>query len=188
MRTIRAVVIAIVTAIQTAIAQPTNQIDSPASAPSLSADQSASLYRANEVTLDVYGAYTVPEPGGIGKLLKTDLHHGKFGAGLGSTYWLSRNIGLSLDATAPALDDLSALVFDQVSLSLNARFPLGHFAPYVLAGAGRNFESDSWNTHVGAGLEWRFNRSSGVFADARYVFASREPDSLMIRSGIRFAF
>ena len=148
----------------------------------------SSLFRPNELALDLYGTYTASEPNGIGNLFSTNLRHGKFGAGLGVTYWITRNFGAGLDVTVPQVDDVHGALFDQVSLSFEARLPIGPVAPYSFAGAGRNFENGSWNTHAGLGLEWRFHQSAAVFMDARYVFASHGTDSLMMRAGVRFPF
>jgi hypothetical protein len=119
------------------------------------APTSTSLFKAKELTLDLYGNYTAAEPHGITHLFDTNARHGKYGAGLGATYWMTRYVGAGLDVTIPDAGNLHGLFFDQVSWSLTARLPLGHVAPYALAGVGRNFESSLWNTHVGVGLEWR---------------------------------
>ena len=146
------------------------------------------LFCARELTLDLYGSYTALEPNGIAGVFNTNARHGKFGTGLASTYWVTRNFGLGVDTAIPALDNLSGVLFDQVSLSFAARLPLGHAAPYAFGGLGRDFESGLWNTHAGAGVEWRFTPRTSVFVDARYIFASHETDSLTFRSGMRFSF
>jgi hypothetical protein len=146
------------------------------------------LFRAHELTLDLYSSYTAAEPNGIAGIFDTNARHGKFGAGLASTYWVTRNFGVGLDSAVPAVDNISGVLFDQISLSFEARLPVGHLSPYVLAGLGRNFESGLWNSHAGVGVEWRFTQSAGIFVDARYLFASHETDSLMLRTGVRFSF
>ncbi len=164
-------------------AQTVSSDSNPPSAPT-----STSLFKAKELTLDLYGNYTVAEPRGITHLFDTNARHGKLGAGLGATYWFTRNFGAGLDATIPDPGNLHGLLFDQVSLSFTTRLPLGHVAPYALAGIGRNFASSLCSAHAGLGLEWRLAPSAGIFADARYVFASHEMDSLMVRTGVRFVF
>jgi hypothetical protein len=149
---------------------------------------STSLFKAKELTIDLYGNYSVAEPRGITHLFDTNARRGKLGAGLGATYWMTRNFGAGLEVTIPDVGNSSGLLFEQVSWSLSARVPLGHVAPYALAGIGRNFESLLWNAHAGIGLEWRLASGAGFFADARYVFASHETDSLMVRTGVRFVF
>src|SRR5215471_7166953 len=62
---------------------------------------SAALFRAGELTLDFYGNYTVAEPRGITHLFDTNARHGKLGAGLGATYWMTRNFGAGLEVTIP---------------------------------------------------------------------------------------
>jgi len=152
------------------------------------APASNSLFKAKELTIDLYGNYSVAEPRGITHLFDTNARHGKLGAGLGATYWMTRNLGAGLEVTIPDVANANGFLFEQVSWSFNARVPLGHVAPYALAGVGRNFESSLWNAHAGIGLEWRLASGAGFFADARYVFASHETDSLMVRTGVRFAF
>jgi hypothetical protein len=152
------------------------------------APASSSLFKAKELTIDLYGNYSVAEPCGITHLFDTNARHGKLGAGLGGTYWMTRNFGAGLEVTIPDAGNASGFLFEQVSWSFSARVPFGHVAPYALAGIGRNFDSSLWNAHAGIGLEWRLASGAGFFADARYVFASHETDSLMVRTGVRFAF
>ena len=142
----------------------------------------------NELTLDLYGAYTAVEPRGVANVLSTSVRHGRFGAGLGASYWLTTNFGAGLDATVPRVDEVRGVLFDQVSLSFSARLPLGPVAPYGFGGLGRDFQSGLWSTHAGLGLEWRFHPRAGAFVDARYVFASHDTDLLMMRAGVRFPF
>ena len=146
------------------------------------------LFRAHELALDIYSTYTVPEAGGVANVFATNARHGKFGAGLGATYWLTANFGAGLDVSIPQVDNLHGVLFDQVSLNVSARLPLGAFAPYTFGGVGRDLENSRWSTHAGLGLEWRFHQRVGAFVDARYVFASHATDSLMIRAGVRFPF
>lgn len=146
------------------------------------------LFRPHELTLDLYSSYTAAEPKGITGVFDSNARHGKFGAGLASTYWVTRNFGIGLDSAVLAVDNISGVLFDQVSLSFEARLPLGHLSPFAFGGLGRDFETGFWNTHAGAGVEWRFARRTGLFVDARYIFASHETDSLMLRSGMRFSF
>jgi hypothetical protein len=146
------------------------------------------LFRAHELTLDLYSSYSTVEPNGIAGIFDTNARHGKFGTGLASTYWVTRNFGVGLDSTIPAVDNISGALFDQISLSFEARVPVGHLCPYAFGGLGRNFESGLWNSHAGAGVEWRFSQSTGIFVDARYIFASHETDSMTLRSGVRFSF
>jgi hypothetical protein len=151
-------------------------------------EPSRPLFGANELCLDLYNTYTASEPDGFARVLGTNIRHGDFGAGLGVTYWPTANFGAGLDANIPRLDEVRGVLFHQVSLNFTARLPLGHFAPYGFGGLGRDFQSGLWSSHAGVGLEWRFQRQVGAFVDARYVFASHETDSLMMRAGVRFPF
>jgi hypothetical protein len=177
----------------TAAAQEPSGTDNTPSAATTASTQpdslgNAPLFRAHELAVDLYSTYAVPEAGGVANIFATNARHGKFGVGLGATYWLTANFGAALDATVPQVDNTHGVLFDQVSLSASARLPLASVAPYMFGGVGRDFENSHWNTHAGLGLEWRFHRRVGSFVDARYVFASHATDSLMIRAGVRFPF
>src|SRR5215471_9851097 len=62
---------------------------------------SPSLFQAKELTIDLYGNYSVAERRGITHLFDTNARHGKLGAGLGATYWMTRNLGAGLEVTIP---------------------------------------------------------------------------------------
>jgi len=149
---------------------------------------SSELFRAGEFDLDLYSTYAVVEPKGVSHVLDTNARHGTFGAGIAASWWMARNFGVGLDASIPAVDHMTGVLFDNVSLNLNGRLPLGPVAPFVSGGLGRNFDSDQWYTQAGAGIEWRFNSRIGGFAEVRYLFASEQSDSLMLRAGVRLVF
>jgi hypothetical protein len=62
-------------------------------------------------------------------------------------------------------------------------------APYIFGGGGMQFEHETgWAMDAGAGVDFRVTHRFGIFADARYVWADKNPDYGLIRAGFRFAF
>ena len=145
-------------------------------------------YRANELSLDLFGSYQHPEHK-LSHLFQTDIrNHGVWGGGIGVNYFFTKQVGIGADMNIPNND--GAFV-DQVQGSLIARVPIGNsgFAPYVFGGGGRGFDPvDEWLGHAGVGGEFRLNRMTGVFVDGRYVWADRSSNRALFRAGLRFAF
>ena len=144
-----------------------------------------SVFNAGEFSLDLFGTYNDARP----DLLSGSLKGGEYGAGLGATYFFHKNAGLQLDSTVNDVTDITGGLFDHTSLSLIVRYPIGKFAPYATAGAGRDWVEHTWDTHTGAGVEWRFTKHLGAIGEARWTFGtSGVPDTLQFRAGIRFTF
>ena len=146
----------------------------------------ADLYNANEFTLDLYGSYKR----GHGKWndFFDSPDHGVWGGGVGANYFFTKYLGAGADVSMHA--DGGQFI-DNASGNLYARFPIEPIglAPYVFGGLGGNFDPKSeWEGHFGAGLEFRLNPHTGIFADARYVFPDDTSDYSMIRAGMRFGF
>ncbi|MEO7299779.1 MAG: hypothetical protein ABI042_14525, partial [Verrucomicrobiota bacterium] len=147
------------------------------------------LYSAQEFTFDIFGTYSKGKEKFNDTFDKT-LRHGDFGGGIGVNYFITRNFGIGTDAFA---GDNGGDFVDAVSASAILRLPIdvAHLAPYVFAGGGRQFDGpDSWNLHVGVGLEFRLSSYTGIFIDGRHVFhvSDKSSDYALIRSGLRFAF
>jgi hypothetical protein len=54
---------------------------------------------------------------------------------------------------------------------------------------GHNNDDILFQGHVGLGVEYRFTRNIGVFADGRFTFVENgENDYGLVRTGLRFAF
>lgn len=165
----------------------TASADTPAAAGSK--EPAAALFATKELVLDIAGTYTAAEPNGAGKLFTTNARHGIAGASFGATYFGTLNFGMGIEAAIADLDHTGSLVIDSTTVTVMARLPLGTVAPYALAGLGRNFHDGLYNTQAGAGVEWRFSRRVAVFSDARFVFQARQSaDTLLARTGVRFAF
>ena len=151
-------------------------------------DQSRDRYRANELSLDVFGT------GSVGKYTIEHLsgdrvrQNGELGAGLGLNYFFTRHIGISGDVYSE--NDTGTLV-DSASGSLTMRLPLGAsgFAPYAFGGGGRQFDRiEAWFGQGGAGMEYRFTPHVGMFVDARLVYPEETKYYGLARLGLRFAF
>ena len=147
-------------------------------------------YAANELTFDLFGAYGAPERG-LSDVFETNIRQsrgGTAGGGIGLNYFFHKMIGLGVDGV---VFNNGGNFVDSVNTSLLVRFPIEPtgLAPYVFGGGGRNTEIWEWTAHAGAGLEFRFNPGTGLFADARYVWGEHvRNDSLLLRAGLRFAF
>ncbi len=146
------------------------------------------LYRAHEWSLDAFGSgslsrYTIDHVSRARVQQNTRL-----GIGGGVNYFFSQNMGLGADVYA---EDTHGSVIDSASVNFIYRLPLGQggFAPYLLGGGGRHFDSvKTWFAQVGAGLEYRFTPHVGVFTDLRAVVPSETKYYGLGRVGMRFAF
>jgi hypothetical protein len=144
-------------------------------------------FTANEFSTDIFASFTAAQTK-IGELFETDIGDGKWGGGLGANYFLTREIGIGIDANAP---DNRGHFVDLISGSLIARLPFEStgLAPYVFGGGGRLTEPRwEWTGHAGLGLEFRINPVTGIFADGRYVWADKTTDQLLLRGGLRLIF
>lgn len=149
---------------------------------------SGDLYRANELSLDAFGTAS------LGKISIEDLsgsrveHDTRLGAGLGLSYFMTRNIGIGAEAYS---ENTTRAFVDSASANLMLRLPLGQsgFAPYVLGGGGRQFDlAELWFAQLGAGIEYRFTPQIAVFADARWVLPEKTSYYGVARLGLRFPF
>jgi hypothetical protein len=146
------------------------------------------LYRAREVSLDVFGT------GSLGKYSIEHLsgsrvrHDVRLGAGAGLNYFFTRNIGIGGEAYSEGLD---GAFIDSASANLLLRLPLGRsgFAPYALGGGGYQFDmAEVWFAQFGGGMEYRFTQKVGLFLDARMVLPEETKYFGVARLGMRFAF
>jgi hypothetical protein len=151
-------------------------------------DDGVGFYRANELSMDLFGT------GSVGKYTIDHLssnrvrHDSELGAGVGLTYFMTRNLGIGAEAYA---EDADGVFIDSASANLTLRFPLGESgcAPYVFGGGGNQFDlNDVWFGQAGAGFEFRFTHNVGVFADARMVWPNETQYYGVVRVGMRFVF
>jgi hypothetical protein len=152
-------------------------------------DHDRPLFSANELTLDISGSY-VAQQRGIEHLFETNIKHnrGTWGGNVGVNYFITRNIGIGADANMSAN---GGSFVDAVLGDLTLRFPVGNsgFAPYVFGGGGRTTDVTwEWVGHAGLGVEYRFSRKIGLFADGRYIWPENSSDALLLRAGFRIVF
>ena len=145
------------------------------------------LFRAGEVQVD---ASVV---GAAGKFNGQN-NVGALGGNLGLSYFLTKYIGIGVDnslggtvggnGTSGVLDNLQGQVI--------ARYPIEswHLAPYAMVGGGATWANagSQGNGNVGGGVEYRINRSIGLFADSRYIYGNRGLNESLNRAGLRFIF
>jgi hypothetical protein len=147
------------------------------------------LYRAQEVSVDAFGVGTIGQQTIDHISGNRILHNGRAGAGLGVNYFFCRYLGIGADAYA---ENTTGPFIDSASGNLIARLPIGNtgLAPYIFGGGGYQFEEVKQGFgQAGAGLEFRFCRNVGLFADARYVITDHKTENYGVgRAGLRIAF
>jgi hypothetical protein len=146
------------------------------------------LYRANELSLDMFGTASIG---------KYTIHHlsgerirenTRLGAGLGANYFFTRNLGIGADVYS---ENLTGAFIDSVSANVIFRLPLGNsgFSPYGFGGGGRQFDpAEVWFAQFGTGIEYRFTANIGAFLDGRMVFPNETKYFGVLRLGLRFPF
>lgn len=145
-------------------------------------------FSAQEVSLDMFGSYMTPERG-IEHLFNTDIRSGgHWGGGVGLNYFLTRNLGLGADMN---MSNNGGKLVDLVGGNAILRFPIekAGLAPYIIGGGARGIDpSWQWVGHAGVGLELRWNPTTGIFIDGRYIWADKTSDALWLRAGLRVVF
>lgn len=137
-------------------------------------------FRENTASVSIYGVGLLPDGGG-------NLDD-SMGAGLALDYFFTPMVGLEVDGSWAATDDAVGIFTG----SLVVRFPIDHIclAPYLFAGGGFMYDDSDTRglAHVGAGLDYRFNHTLGIFADGRYTWAPDDQNFTLLRAGLRFGF
>jgi hypothetical protein len=154
-------------------------------------DNNAPKYASQEVSLDLFASYINPE-GRFGDLFETSIRRGFWGGGVGLNYFLTDLVGLGADFNISSKPDDLNLV-DQVLGDVIFRFPIGNtgLAPYAIGSGGRAMSPRyDWVYGGGVGVELRFNPTTGIFSDARFLWSDRTTadDRLLIRAGVRVTF
>jgi hypothetical protein len=139
---------------------------------------SAATFSDKELSLDLFGFSASRDRNGSDRQA--------WGAGAAGNYFFTQNLGVGAETYGDAfnkpylLNALGEFRYPIQSLSL---------APYAILGIGRQWTyAPQWLGHFGGGLEYRFNAKTGVFADARRVFAVNTSDYTLIRFGFRIVF
>lgn len=145
-------------------------------------------FPANKATLDLFGSVSIGQET-INRLSSERVEHdGRLGLGFGGNYFFTTYLGLGADTY---VENTGHSFFDNVSGNLILRWPFEaiRLAPYAYGGAGYQFDpSGLWFGQAGGGLEYRFTRVFGIFADARYVFTDGTKNFGMGRLGVRLGF
>ena len=132
-----------------------NCLSAPVPAPV--AKVAESNYRAGEFNLDLYGFGTL-------KNEQRDKDDVKTGVGLGATYFITRGLGFGFRADS---ENAHHSFVDLLQARATFRAPLwDRVAPYGYVEGGYHFERDDWQAGSGGGLEYRFFRNVGVYAEA----------------------
>lgn len=140
------------------------------------------VYSAKQFQIDIGAQHST--------LSIDDISNGVTSYSLGCGYFLTKYAGIGLDFHAPFPNDHprgGKFLLQAASLSGIVRYPIGRFAPYALAGGGRDFHEGEYTVHAGAGLELRLHRGLGAFVEGRYVLTMNEPETIQFRAGLRVA-
>jgi len=147
-----------------------------------------SLFQANDVSLDLFGSVSIGQQT-INHISRERVEdNGRLGLGLGGNYFFTRYLGIGGDAYT---ENTQHSFVDNASGNLIARFPIDviHLAPYVYGGGGYQFDPEGLAFgQIGGGLEFRFAKQIGLFADARYVFTDGTQNFGLGRLGLRLGF
>ena len=162
-------------------------------------------FTAQELSLDLFGSYEAPERK-FDKMFETSIRgkRGVWGGGVGLNYFITREIGIGVDANA---GDNRGPFVDHVLGNVIARWPFDPtgWAPYIFGGGGRGLDAGNglvdgevvhigkkyeWLADFGLGVEYRFNPTTGIFTDARYIWHQHEgsTDRMLFRAGLRLVF
>lgn len=128
------------------------------------------LFPAKDSNLRLFGTY-------VGQA------NDKWGGGIGLDYFFSQYAGIGLSTH---MENTGGTAIDNLVSELYVRYPIEKWkaAPYAVGGGGYEFGGKGWFQSVGGGLELRFKKRWGIFADWQYVFHDGYDDNV-IRAGIR---
>lgn len=159
----------------------------PPTPPNYDAMTLGPLYRAQEVSVDMFGAGTIGEHT-LEHLSGNRLEHrGEGGGGVGLDYFFCRYLGV--DAETFTMGDEPFIY--SASGNLILRFPIAEtgLAPYIFGGGGYQFDYARQDFgQAGVGVEFRFTHNIGLFADTRYVMADQTENYAEGRAGLRITF
>lgn len=154
------------------------------SASSFSADtNSTSMFSSNELRLDLFGSYSGLQDGG---------------AGIGVSYFLTKNIGATIYSTKVNFENQGTFVED-ANVGLIYRVPVTDvLAPYATIGAKwanvtKSYYTPAvdWDMYAGVGAEYRITKKFGVFTEAVCEFPDWNTigkNGVTIRGGFKVGF
>jgi len=161
--------------------------DDSADAPPVSLKPLTELYRANEFSVDLFGAASVTAEAARSWYGIKDGHVA--GGGFGLNYFVSRNIGVGVEARHSFAEGEDLL--NRVSVNLQVRLPIGRFAPYGIVSAGYRKQDGTYDGRFGAGggVEFRLSPRVGLFTDAQAAtYKFNKIDGYLGRAGVRLSF
>jgi hypothetical protein len=143
------------------------------------------LFPNYQLSLDVSGIYQKGFPT-FGSQFDDNWRHGNFGADAGLDFWVCKYLGVGVDSWGTG----KGTILHDIDGNLMLRMPVADsgFAPYIMGGAGSYFGPDNMIYDAGAGVQFKFNRHIGVFADWRYLFTDKAENSSLARVGLTYGF
>jgi hypothetical protein len=149
-------------------------------------------FHANEWQIDSSTVGIVGVYGGQGKQ--------GLGGNLGVNYFFSKYVGIGIDDSVGGGRNSNETgftgmqAFDSLQADLLLRYPIcvWNIAPYAMIGGGATWVSASQGDgNVGGGVEWRFMKNLGFFADCRWLYGNNGSKALsqaLPRVGFRLSF
>lgn len=162
-------------------AAPAKEPKSPAAIAEAAAAKStvsySQRYRAREFSIATYATLDLESVIG---------GDAQYGGGVGLDYFITRGLGLGLRAEA---QDTKGGFIDQFGPRLTVRAPLwDRVAPYGYVQGIFNLDRDDWRVGTGAGVEWRFTKNLGAFAEAGAEMDLDGRSRLRTAAGLRLSF
>jgi len=137
-------------------------------------------FPARQLSLQAFGTYATRDREGF----RAD----QGGGGIGLTYFFTRYVGLGADTYVEEWK-LPYRINGSVILRLPLPEQFSKLAVYGFGGGGREFKDvPQFTWHGGGGLEYKFCRYFGLFADAREVFPDKTASYTLVRAGANFGF
>jgi hypothetical protein len=147
------------------------------------------LFRANEFSVDIFGA-AAGDAEHHDRDFNFDNRHGdiRAGGGGGMEYFFVRYIGIEAETMALANGHHTESLLGG---NLMLRLPIADtgFSPYIFGGGGDEFtyRTEGYGDG-GVGLEYRFTHRFGIFGDGRFVAPDSSRNYGLGRFGVRFTF
>lgn len=145
---------------------------------------SVSPYRANEFAVSTFATY---------QAAGQQTGDSEWGAGIQADFFVTKNLGVSLATSKDRFD--SGAFFQNLSIGPVIRLPIKDtgVAPYAIGGIGFDFDHQNDRFYyAGGGVEYRFTKHLGVFADGQYrwrdYLGGGDSGQTLVRSGLRWAF
>lgn len=141
-------------------------------------ERAGDKFRPQEFQIDLFGSLATRDRSGDSQLTG--------GGGVGLNYFFTPVVGIGADSY---IEDWKWPDHVDGSLILRWPFQAAGVAPYIFGGGGRQYHDIiQWTKHAGGGMEFRFNRFTGLFADARYIWPDETRDYVLMRGGLRIGF